>query len=70
MSRSNIVNYNVMLQIAVNETLNARTAKFDKKLFEASVDSLLKYSKTHDGFLTALKVNGKPSVPRIKAGRV
>lgn len=55
MSRSNIVNSNVMLQIAVNETLKTRTTKFDRKLFEERVDSLLKYSKTHDGFLPALK---------------
>ena len=55
MSRSNIVNSNVMLQIAVNETLKAGTAKFDKKRFEGIVDSLLKYTKIHDGILPTIK---------------
>lgn len=55
MSRSNIVNSNVMLQIAINETLNADTPAFDKKKFENCIDYVLKQTNNHDGFLPAIK---------------
>ena len=45
MSRSNIVNSNVMLQIAINETLKSDTSGFDKKKFEECIDFALKQTK-------------------------
>ena len=55
LSRSNIVNSNAMLQIAINETLNSDTPAFDKKKFENCIDFALKQTKNHDGFLPAIK---------------
>lgn len=55
MSRSNIVNSNVMLQIAINETLKSDTSGFDKKKFEECIDFALKQTKNHNGFLPAIK---------------
>ena len=55
MSHTNIVNSNVMLQIAINETLKADIPQYDKKKFEESLDFVLEQTKNHNGFLPAIK---------------
>ena len=55
MSRSNIVNSNVMLQIAINQTLKADIPVFDKKKFEDCIDFVLHQTKNHADFLPAVK---------------
>nr|MCR4608182.1 HigA family addiction module antidote protein [Eubacterium sp.] len=55
LSRSNIVNANAMVQIAINRALKAETPKYNKKKFEKAVDFALTQTKNHDGFLTEVK---------------
>lgn len=55
LSRSNIVNSNVMLQIAINEALQKKMPKFNKKKFEESIDYVLTLTKNHDDFLPKIK---------------
>lgn len=55
LSRSNIVNSNVMVQIAINETLKANVPQFDKKKFESCIDYLLRQTVNHDGFLESIR---------------
>jgi hypothetical protein len=55
LSRSNIVNANAMVQIAINRALKVDTPKYNKKKFERAVDFALTQTKNHDGFLTEVK---------------
>lgn len=55
LTRSNIVNSNVMLQIAINEALQKKTPRFDKKKFEGCIDYVLTLTKNHGDFLTEIK---------------
>jgi addiction module HigA family antidote len=55
LSLSNIVNSNVMLQIAINETLNAEIPQYDKKKFENCLDYVLQQTRNHDEFLSETK---------------
>ena len=55
LSRSNIVNANAMVQIAINKTLKVDAPKYNKKKFEKAVDFALTQTKNHDGFLTEVK---------------
>jgi addiction module HigA family antidote len=55
LSRSNIVNANAMVQIAINRALKVETPKYNKKKFEKAVDFALTQTKNHDGFLTEVK---------------
>ncbi len=55
LSRSNIINSNVMLQIAINETLEAKIPQYDKKKFENCLDYVLQLTKKHDAFLPETK---------------
>ena len=55
LSRSNIVNANTMVQIAINRALKMETSKYNKKKFERAVDFALTQTKKHDGFLTEVK---------------
>jgi hypothetical protein len=55
LSRSNIVNANAMVQIAINRALKVDTPKYNKKKFEKAVDFALTQTKNHDGFLTEVK---------------
>lgn len=55
LSRSNIVNANAMVQIAINRALKVETPKYNKKKFEKAVDYALTQTKNHDGFLTEVK---------------
>lgn len=55
LSRSNIVNANAMVQIAINKTLKVDAPKYNKKKFEKAVDFALTQTKNHDGFFTEVK---------------
>lgn len=55
LSRSNIVNANAMVQIAINRALSMETSRYDKRAFEKAVDFALTQTKNHDGFLTEVK---------------
>lgn len=51
LSQSNIVNANVMVQIAINKALKVDSPKYDKKKFEEAVSFALTQTKNHEGFL-------------------
>lgn len=55
LSRSNIVNANVMVQIAINRALRMDTSKYNRKKFEKAVDFALTQTKNHEGFLREVK---------------
>lgn len=55
LSRTNLVNSNAMVQIAINETLKADIPQYDKKKFEATIGYLLTQTKNHDDFLVSTK---------------
>nr|MCR5235813.1 HigA family addiction module antidote protein [Lachnospiraceae bacterium] len=55
LSRSNIVNANAMVQIAINRALKVESPKYNKKKFEKAVDFALTQTKNYDGFLTEVK---------------
>jgi addiction module HigA family antidote len=55
LSRSNIVNANAMVQIAINRALKVENPKYNKKKFEKAVAFALTQTKNHDGFLTEIK---------------
>ncbi|MBR4760717.1 MAG: HigA family addiction module antidote protein [Lachnospiraceae bacterium] len=52
---SNVVNANVMVQIAINRVLKTETPKFNRKKFEKAVLFALSQTKNHDGFLYVVK---------------
>ena len=54
LSLSNIVNSNVMVQIAINQALMTDTPKYNKKRFEKAVSFALTQTKNHSGFLPAV----------------
>ncbi|MBO4389979.1 MAG: HigA family addiction module antidote protein [Lachnospiraceae bacterium] len=54
LSRSNIVNANVMVQIAVNRTLKQAAPKYNKKKFEKAVSYALTQTGNHEGFIKAV----------------
>ena len=55
LSLSNIVNSNVMLQIAINEALQKKMPRYDKKKFEECIDYVLTLTIDHDDFLPRIK---------------
>ena len=55
LSPSNIVNSNVMLQIAINETLDSTIPQFDKKKFSDCIDQVLLLTKNHNDFISMIK---------------
>ena len=55
MTLPNIVNSNIMLQIAVNEALEADIPKFNKRKFEETIVSLLPKTKNQNDFIPAVK---------------
>ena len=55
LSRSNIVNANAMVQIAINKTLSVDIPKFNKKKFEKAVMFALSQTENHAGFLPEIK---------------
>ena len=54
-SRSNIVNSNVLVQIAVNRALKTDAPKYDKKRFKKAVSFALTQTCDHENFLSALR---------------
>ena len=55
LSKSNTVNANAMVQIAVNQTLKADTPKYNKAKFEKAVLFALTQTENHLGFYPAVK---------------
>lgn len=55
MSLSNIVNSNVMLQIAINYAIQKKMPRYDKKKFEDCIDYVLTLTTDHDDFLPRIK---------------
>ena len=55
LSQTNIVNANVMVQIAINRALRTETSKFDRKKFERAVNYALTQTTNHSGFLPHVK---------------
>ena len=51
LSISNIINSNVMVQIAINQVLATSAPKYNKKKFEKAVEFALTQTKNHSGFL-------------------
>jgi len=51
MSVSNIVNANVMVQIAINKTINIESPKYDKKQLQKVIPLILEQTKNHASFL-------------------
>ena len=50
LSRSNTVNANAMVQIAVNQTLKTEIPRYNKKKFEKAVTFALTQTRNHEGF--------------------
>ena len=55
LSQSNTVNANVMVQIAVNQTLREKTPKYNKRKFEKAVSFALTQTKNHTDFLSVIQ---------------
>ena len=55
LSKSNTINANVMVQIAVNQTLKTDIPKYNKKKFEKAVSFALTQTKNHEDFFPAVK---------------
>ena len=55
LSKSNTVNANVMVQIAVNQTLKTDIPKYNKRKFEKAVSFALTQTENHVGFFPAIK---------------
>ena len=55
LSKSNTVNANVMVQIAVNQALKKETPKYNKKKFEKAVAFALTQTRNHTGFLSVIQ---------------
>lgn len=54
MSVSNIVNANVMVQIAINKALKSDTPQYNKGRFKKAIDYALTQTSNHDGFLVEI----------------
>lgn len=55
LSKSNTINANVMVQIAVNQTLKTDIPKYNKRKFEKAVSFALTQTNNHEGFFPAVK---------------
>ena len=55
LSVSNTVNANAMVQIAINQTLAAETAKYSRKQFEKAAAFALTQTRNHDGLFPILQ---------------
>lgn len=55
LSKSNTVNANTMVQIAVNQALRKEIPKYNKKKFEEAVSFALTQTRNHTGFLPAVR---------------
>lgn len=56
LTKSNIVNANTMVQIAINQVLKINTPKYNKKKFEKAVSFASTQTKNHVDFLPAIKM--------------
>ncbi len=55
LTKSNIVNSNAMVQLAINRALKMETPKYNKKKFEKAVEFALTQTKNHSSFLSAVR---------------
>lgn len=55
LTESNIVNTNIMIQLAINSALKTDTSKYNKKKFKKEIDFALTLTSNHDDFLPQLK---------------
>ncbi len=55
LSLSNIVNANVMVQIAVNQAIKTESPRFNKKKFSKAVDFALTQTENHEDFYPAVR---------------
>ncbi|MFW5668807.1 MAG: HigA family addiction module antitoxin [Acetivibrio ethanolgignens] len=55
LSESNIINANVMVQIAINRALKTEAPKFNKKKFENAIEYALTQTCNHAGFFPLIK---------------
>ncbi len=55
LSKSNTVNANVMVQIAINQTLKKAAPKYNKKKFEKAVSFALTQTRNHEDFYPSIK---------------
>lgn len=55
LTQSNIVNANVMVQIAINKAMKVDAPKFNKDKFIEAVDFALTQTENHNGFFPAIK---------------
>lgn len=66
LSKSNTVNANAMVQIAVNQTLKKDIPKYNKRKFEKAVAVALTQTRNHDSFFPAIqKAFGEAGVALI-----
>ena len=66
LSKSNTVNANVMVQIAVNQTLKREIPKYNKKKFEEAVSFALTQTENHNGFFDSItKAFGEAGVALV-----
>lgn len=55
LSRSNTVNANAMVEIAINQTIKMKIPKYNKSKFEKAVSFALTQTKNHSGFFPAIQ---------------
>ncbi len=55
LTKSNIVNSNTMVQIAINQALKTEIPKYNKKKFEKAVEFALTQTKNHSSFLPVIR---------------
>ncbi|MGI6581698.1 MAG: HigA family addiction module antitoxin [Erysipelotrichaceae bacterium] len=76
MTKSNIVNANTMVQIAINKAIEVDAPKFDKKKFEKAISFARTQTKNHVGFLPIIKDSFKEAgvilvvLPNLKGSGV
>lgn len=55
LSKSNIVNANAMVQIAINKAINVDAPSFNKRKFEKAIDFALTQTRNHSTFLPEIR---------------
>ena len=55
LSKSNIVNANAMVQIAINQTLKMEIPRYNKRKFEKAVSYALTQTQNHSGFFPVIR---------------
>lgn len=54
-TEENTIRANIMVQIAINEALKVKAPKFNKKIFENTIEYALTLTENHDNFYSKLK---------------